>query len=522
MMIKKSSLIILIACLMSYPVFLYGAVAGQDQFPLSVEENKDSVVKLFALNPNNPTQGIQYGTGFLVENDKPDYVTVTTVAHFFLIPFLTGEPFEFIMEYKGKTVSLDDREFSFDPLQDMAFVHIPKEELEEGQSVKPLAIRKTPLRSEESLYTMGFPFGYFCRIQATDIKPHPPHQGDFAFMLNRTEVGGASGAPLMDQEGKLVLIYKKNYFNSGFGSEVSGLTELMKDASCPGSLRECVSDAGKKLYYAGKAGDSKAQVLILQLGSACPGCFENFMRFVDVYDRTAMQENWNFFADGASKVSLSFLYPRIKKTKNPEEINDFWRRGRPLAEKGYPHIQHILCEAWLNHLDQTDPNTEQISRCFHEPALGGFSQSQWAMAVILFHSDRVAALGWLEKAALQGHRKSCRTIKQLYNRDSEICLEELGCDEVVRIHSTVKEICQDIQLAAMPYIPPVNKYGIFSFSSSPPGISLNREFEGGGSVSAAPLDSSDSADEWLIGEDKDKGHDFSSSLPIIREQNFSK
>ena len=139
------------------------------------------------------------------------------------------------------------------------------------------------------------------------------------------------------------------------------------------------------------------------------------------------------------------------------------------------------------------------------------------MAVILFHSDRMAALEWLEKAALQGHRKSCRTIKQLYSQDIEACFfEESGCDGVIHIYNAVEEVCQDIQLASIPYVPAVEKYGIFSFSSSPLEFRLNKELQRGEGVSGAPLYSSDQAGEWFIGNDKDKGYDFPSSLPMIR------
>ena len=516
MLIKRTTVAFLTACLACCPLFLYGAtVQNKQPFPLSVEENKDSVVRLFVVDSQDPNQVIQYGTGFFVENNRPDHVTLATVFHFFLIPFLTGDSFELVMEYKGKILSLKDEEVSFSSLQDTAFVHIAKEKFNLlSPAVKPLHIRKTPLKTEESLYTMGFLNGYFHKIRATRIKPHPQDPGDFSFILNRTQISGASGAPLMDREGKLTLILKKGYFNYGFGSEVSGFNELIQTAGCPASLRECVFDAGEELYQAGKAGNAKAQGLILQLGDACPYCFENFMRFVGVNDQAAMKKDRDFFEEGASKAYLSVLYPRIQKSEDLKETENFWRRGRSLARQGYPHIQHILCKA-LNDLGGTTFNERDELQCFQEPARGGFSQSQWIMAALSFRSDRGAALEWLEKAATQGHYKSCDIIQKLYTQQVDaVCSNERECNEVTRIYHTVEEICRGVQLASIPYTPEMKKRSLFSFSTSlSPRTSFGTEpKEGDDTVSISLSKPLSENDKFKVGYDNDDADDNSLSV----------
>ena len=461
MLIKKTTAAFLITFLAVCPLFVCGAVGhSTEPFPLSVEENKDSVVRLFTVNIQDPPQIIQYGTGFFVENNRPDHVTLSTVFHFFLLPFLIDDSFDLVMEYRGKTLSLSNGEVSFSPVQDTALVHIPKEmlNLSDDPTLKPLRVRETPLKRGESLYAMGFLYGNFHRIKATHIKPHPQDLGDFAFILNRTQISGASGAPLLDQAGKLVFILKKSYLNYGFGSEVSGFNELIQAAACRDSFQECIFDAGTELYQAGKAGNAKAQALILQLGDACVGCFDNFMKIVGITDQVTVERDRKFFEKSASKVYLSVLYPRIYRRKNREEIDEFWSRGQFLARQGYPHIQHILCKA-LNDLEET-PSKEDVFWCFQEPAHGGFSQSQWIMAKLLFDSDRRAALKWLEKSAAQGHPHSCHEIQHM------VCSEEWECDEIDRIYHTVEEICQDVRLASIPYVPEISMYSLFSFPIS--------------------------------------------------------
>ena len=56
-------------------------------------------------------------------------------------------------------------------------------------------------------------------------------------------------------------------------------------------------------------------------------------------------------------------------------------------------------------------------------------------------SNLGAALGWLEKAAIQGHRLSCEQIKRLYTLGDTGCSDDPECNEVIRVYNNVEEIC---------------------------------------------------------------------------------
>ncbi|MCY4512868.1 MAG: hypothetical protein OXB86_04190 [Bdellovibrionales bacterium] len=461
MIARRKLLIIVIACLTGSPLVVYGEKKQELNFPPPVEENRDSIVRLFAFHSDG--LHLRYGTGFFVENDRLDHVTVTTTFHFFLTPYLTGQPVKFMMEYQGELIALEDWEASFSPVQDIAFIHIPRSQLKDGLFVKSLKIRKTPLQREELLYAIGFPSGHFDTVEATNIQPHPEDQGDLTFILNKGKMSGFSGAPFMDQTGKLAVFYKKHYLNTGFGSGVEKLDQLMKDSnSCTGGLNffeECVFEAGRELYRAGKAGNPKAQNLILQMGSDCSGCFENFMQSVGVQDLSVMKEEWKVFEEETAKAYIDVLYTRIIKNKDPQEMEMFWRKGRMLGEKGYPYIQHNLCRASLRlETGEASLTIKELLKCFQEPAQGGFFPSQWSMGYLLMSSDRIAALDWFKKSAEGRYLKSCRSMTEFYERRDELCSNQIERDKVVRVHNIVKRPCQDARLKnIIPYIPKTKK-----------------------------------------------------------------
>ena len=459
----KKGRIIFLVCLMHFSLFLYKA-SGQEQLSSpSVEGVSDSVVEFLAINQDDPDKEILLrGTGFFLENNREDRVTVVTVFNFFNILSFLRLSVTFEMQYKGKTFSLEGAEISLLHLQNLAIIHLPKEKFDMGPSVKPLQMRDTPLERGELLFIDGFPIGHFERIGAIDIKYHKDWD-TLAFMMDRTNMVGATGAPLVDKNEKLVSILMRSFYNYGYGfKDVTELNELMKAESCTNPLTDCILEAGKKLYDAAKAGDVRSQLLLFQINEICAGCFVHFLRSIGVLDdSTRVLRLLDGLKKQASESYLGILYLRmVWKSWGPRlnrrEIESFWQQGNQLAEEeGYPDIRYMLCDLSLEKFEKALISPDDILKCFLGSARQGFSQSQWAVGGLYSgRYDIVTAFEWWGKAALQGHYDACDMVTKLYIRQGDKCQPgELSCDTLAHVYKNVKDICQnEFDFPLAPYI----------------------------------------------------------------------
>ena len=497
------------AGLMVFPLFLHGVSEKEDTspqkvinsphfqrnpkpLPKPVRISKDAVVRVFALRHlqkeeinvfsgrgegyitiGHPTERIiGSATGFFVETDRKDKMTLVTVAHLFnTIPSQTKN-LEFLVEYKGQRIRLDNAEIAFQPDRDFAVIHFSEKSFPERDSVQTLRLRDIPFSEEgtEELYAMGFIEGDLTTVRTKDIKHHYSRDA-FSFIMDKTEVNGMGGAPLLDKEGRVALVFGENFYNYGYGYKAEGLRELIQSPVCDDSLKNCITKAGWGLYQSAKNGNAESQRLLLRIANSCSDCFSQFVGSLNAMKFPATESEFILFEEAAARNNFDIFYSVVDQSsqiqwsdgkKNDQEIqvdfgeseilNKFWEKGLVLQEKwDHPDMQYILCDAWLQSLDPVISNGDEVIRCFMKPAVQGFSQAQWFVGLLWHkgfagadkHINMSSALEWWKRAALMGHPTACDTLLELYfvTNEGEKCQGEPECPALIRIYHTVKDSC---------------------------------------------------------------------------------
>ena len=495
--------------LMVFPLFLHGVVKEKNPpsrkvisrpifpenpkpLPTPVKASKDAVVKVFALRHlqkeeisvfaergegfitmARATEEIMgSATGFFVETDRKDKVTLVTVAHLFnTVPARTKD-LEFVIEYKGQRIHLDTAQLAFQPDRDFVVIHFPAKNFPEVDSVKTLGFRGAPFSAQEieELYAVGFIEDILTAVRAKDIKHHYSRDA-FSFIMNKSEVNGLAGAPLLDEEGRVAIVFNENFSNYGYGYKVEGLSELIEAPVCDDSFKNCIIKAGWGLYQSAKSGNKESQRLLLRIADSCSDCFSQFVGSLNTMKFPATESEFILFQEAAGRSNFDIFYSIIDQSsqihwddgkKNDQEItvdfgeaqilSEFWRKGRILKEKwNHPDMQYILCDAYLQSLDPVISNGEEIIRCFMEPADQGFAQAQWFVGLLWHegfaggdkHINMSSALEWWKRAALMGHPTACDTILHLYlvTNQGKTCQDELECSELIHIHQTITDAC---------------------------------------------------------------------------------
>lgn len=212
--------------------------------------NRDSVVRVFGHAKGQPIDREYTGSGFFV-SDHGDIATASHVINDLdSIRVTTSDG----VEHAATVVS--NR-----PTADVAIIHI-----DTNEKTQPVALAETSnlLRKGEQLYTIGHPSGwrkeylspgYFVSSDTTrdisgeDIEKQNPHH--ILLTTNQNLVGGDSGAPTFDANGKVVgVVSRSDLGRHGYSVPVDDLWPLMDKVAAPKQTTSVKqSDIPSKLHF---------------------------------------------------------------------------------------------------------------------------------------------------------------------------------------------------------------------------------------------------------------------------------
>ena len=345
-----------------------------NNIPQAVKDVVQSVIKV-EIVANTPTgyepQG--HGTGFFYKKNSSE-IEVITNFHVILeeawehlqSPNHQASPITYFL-YGEKTLYGSAQVNSLSALNDIAIL---TPEISQTALPPPLEIRTEPLTVEDSLYIIGFPDGEFTIRKLNLVNEHQNFPNKIFVIPNSVpKWNGASGAPIVDQEGKVVF-YVTNGINSlgilgGSNIQFSQdefLTSCQKDSS--DYLIKCIQKLAGKLYIEAVKDSASAQYTLWFLNSS----FYESTKFsilvnpiIDIEEHTFLPFLKQAALSDHPEAQYSFFHSYISYQQNngrhnpaityyfqyhPENLELARNIGIALADSGFLTAQLLAAKMW--------------------------------------------------------------------------------------------------------------------------------------------------------------------------------
>ena len=348
-----------------------------NNIPQAVKDIVQSVIKVeIVANTSTGYEPQGYGTGFFYKKDSNE-IEVITNFHVILeeawehlqSPNHHASPITYFL-YGEKKLYGSAQVNSLSALNDIAIL---TPDISQAVLPPPLEIRTEPLTVEDSLYIIGFPDGEFTIRKLNLVNEHNEHQ-DFPNKIFVTpnsvpKWNGASGAPIVDQEGKVVF-YVTNGINSlgilgGNNIQFSQddfLTSCQKDSS--DYLIKCIQKLAGKLYIEAVKDSASAQYTLWLLNSS----FYESTKFsilvnpiIDIEEHTFLPFLKQAALSDHPEAQYSFFNSYINYQQNngrnnpaityyfqyhPENLELARNIGIALADSGFLTAQLLAAKMW--------------------------------------------------------------------------------------------------------------------------------------------------------------------------------
>ena len=217
---------------------IVSASENGNNIPDAVKNVEQSIVKVETIvdhpNANEGYEHYGMGTGFFIQKESGEIVVATNFhvvkgqSTYFQTHYnSTASPVTYVLSGASKIYG-SAKLMALSPSDDSALLH---PNVSQDRLPPPLEIRTEPLTAEDFLYIVGFPEGEF-KIREIKLVTHNQDfdQNFFVVPESVSKWGGASGSPIVDQEGKVVFyIDSTSHFSSVlWGYKISLLYPLME------------------------------------------------------------------------------------------------------------------------------------------------------------------------------------------------------------------------------------------------------------------------------------------------------
>ena len=361
----------LLLVLLSY---LSWAKTDDDNIPQAVKDAAQSVIQVkTVVNTPKGYSPQARGTGFFIKKDS-NRIEVVTNFHVILenvwehqqSPDHSASPVTYFLHGEKKPYG-SAQVVQLSAHNDIAIL---KPNISKTILPPPLQIRTEPLTAEDSLYIIGFPKGTFIIREINLITDHQDfYPNTFVVPNSVPKWNGASGGPIVDQEGKVVFYVTTgiNIFGIIGGNNIQFsqddfLTSCQKNSS--DYLIKCIQEVAGKLYEEAQKGSASAQYELWNLNSSL---YESIHFSILVDSITDVKEKGflPFLRQSALSDHLeaqySFFMSYINYYQNyehqmpsisyhfqsyPEDLELARNIGIALADKGFLTAQMMVAEMW--------------------------------------------------------------------------------------------------------------------------------------------------------------------------------
>ena len=284
----------------------------------------------------------------------------------------------------------------------------------EEDSVSHLTAGEGIVSDEENLFLLGYPNGFFkYTLKTSDLKKF---KNDIFthFSVNRTEVKGYSGGPVLDANNKVVGVLqggKYNYTRMIKGSILRKFISGDIGLSCEGlAPQDCIEEEINNLQEQAERGSQTAQYQLAAMYNHGMGVKQDVSVALKWFGRAAEQG----YAPAQSE--LGGMYYSGKGVVQDFSLALDWF-GRA-AKQGYIMAQHNLGVLY----DKSEGVVQDFSLAllwYHRAAGQGYAPSQNSLGVMYGNDKGVVqdfslALDWFGRAAKQGYVPAQYNLGMMY------------------------------------------------------------------------------------------------------------
>lgn len=303
--------------------------------------------------------------------------------------------------------------------------------------------------SEKELFIFGYPKGEFQKLKKTSKLVKDDHH--YTFPVNITYLNGASGSPVLDEEGQLVgiLSYADTNMVSAIKSDyLEGLVTGDMGLNCFEfiNLAECIKEevetlktiAGQghalaqyrlsDMYYTGRGVErdlnwaffwvqesalqnyALAQYRLAEMYYTGQGTKQNFEMAADWFQKFALQG----YASGQYNLAMMYYAGRGKE-RDPDLASIWLRRA---VSQGYAEAQFILA---MIHYQNEGPDFVLVFSLLQQSALQGHIEAQYNLAVMYYNGEGITqnfemAFIWYKESAEGGYLPAQYHLGVMYHR----------------------------------------------------------------------------------------------------------
>ena len=274
--------------------------------------------------------------------------------------------------------------------------------LETGESsASHLTVRKSVISDKEELFLPGYPRGVFRYTLKTGPLKEFKNDIFIRFSVNRINLEGNSGGPVLDANNRVVGVFSRranNYIRMIKGSILREFIAGDIGLNCEGlTPRACIKKEIDHLQEQAKRGSQIAQYSLGVMYYYGEGVEENLSSAFEWFQRAAEQG----YAD--AQHSLGVMYYHGKGVE--ENLSSAFKWFQRAAEQDFPLAQHSLGVMYYDG-EGVERNLSSAFEWFQRAAEQGYADAQHSLGLMYYHGKGVeenlsSAFEWFQRAAEQ-------------------------------------------------------------------------------------------------------------------------
>ena len=276
--------------------------------------------------------------------------------------------------------------------------------LETGESsASHLTVRKDVVSDKEDLFLPGYPGGVFKYTLKTGPLKDFKDGISIHFSVNRTDLRGNSGGPVLDANNRVVGVISEgvnNYIHIIKGSILREFIGADRGSNYEGqSSQTFIEEEINNLQEQAKRGSQIAQCKLAIIYYDGEGGEKNPSSARKWFHPAAVQGD----AIAQDSLGLMYLYGKGGE-KNPSLARKWFQRS---AKQGYPPAQYHL-GVMYDKGEGVEKNPSLAFEWYRQAAVQGYAEAQYHLGVMYDKGEEVEknpslAFEWYRQAAVQGY-----------------------------------------------------------------------------------------------------------------------
>lgn len=391
--------------------------AHSDDIPLNIKSAEKAVWNIKGSRSE--------GTGFFI---SPKLF----ITNFHVIDFLINrnELSEIYIERPNFSTKEIERVVGLSMENDLALLEI------KDSALNYLNLRDHPFQPAEDLFVIGYPESEFTVFKKTGLAQNISNS-KFSFMANRQSLSGASGSPILDENGEVIGVLFLGIHNLTFSISVNSLMDFIeKSQSHPcENILECWDEALQNLFKKAEQGSAEAQYELalyylnrkgeeyneekafeLMAKSAEQAYFPAQKELINMYEKgigveqnksKAFELMQELAEQGSAPVQYELAIYLDKEREEYDEVRAF-ELMKKSADQGFHTALYHLAKMYREGIG-VEQNKQKAYEVTIKLAELGYAKAQYDFLMILYMKEEglsaydTSALLQVKKSSMQGH-----------------------------------------------------------------------------------------------------------------------